>query len=82
MKNSQLYLANEFIRWIVVDGTKKKGTKRHAIFDNNQAKDAAMGGVEKGKWNNLSIHKLMKEAITWAELLEEIKKFLTLSESG
>ena len=49
LKGQQLGLADQFIRWIVVDGTKPSGTDRFAIFDNKGGKDAAMGGVRKGK---------------------------------
>ena len=78
--NSQLSLANQFIRWILVDGTRPRGLSRFAIFDNNEAKNAAMGGVSRGKQNNLRVKYLMKNAITWTQLIESIKTFIGLSE--
>lgn len=76
LDDQQLTLADQFIRWILVDGTKPKGTDRFAIFDNKQAKNAAMSGVSRGKQNNLRINELMKHAITWNKLSEELNIFL------
>lgn len=75
--DQQLNLADQVIRWILVDGIKPKGTSRFAIFDNKQAKSAAMGGVSKGKQNNLQVNKLMRSAITWDKLSEALEHFLT-----
>ena len=38
LRENKLKLMNHFIRWILVDGTKSRGTIRHAIFDNEQAR--------------------------------------------
>lgn len=73
----KLNLADQFIRWILVDGTKLKGTDRFVIFDNIQAKNAAMGGVvARGKTNNFRVNQLIKKAISWNELSKEIESFL------
>ena len=76
LKNTQLNLANQFIRWLLVDGTKSNGSERFVIFDNIQAKNAAMSGVEIGKQNNFRIETLVKNAITWDDFLQEVEKFL------
>ena len=76
LDNSKLSLANQFIRWILVDGTKPKGSSRFVIFDNDQAKSAAMGGVKKGKQNNFRVNDLMRNAITWTELIESLNRFI------
>lgn len=76
--NSQLSLANQFIRWLLVDGTRPKESSRFAIFDNNEAKNAAMGDVRRGKQNNLRVNDLMKSAITWTQLIESIRTFIAL----
>lgn len=75
--NQQLSLADHFTRWIFVNGTKPKGTNRFAIFDNRQAKNVTMGGVSRGKQNNLRVNELMRNAETWDELSEELEHFLT-----
>lgn len=74
---SQLNLADQFIRWIVVDGTKPKGSTRFAILNNNQAQNAAMGGVRREKQNNFRLNTLMSNAITWNELSKALEAFLT-----
>jgi hypothetical protein len=35
-----------------------------------------MGGVKKGKQNNFNVRILLENAITWNQLLEELKRFL------
>lgn len=72
----KLGLADQFIRWILADGTKSKGIERFVIFNNKQAKNSAMGSVKKGKQNNFRVNVLMRKAITWNKLLEEIEHFL------
>ncbi len=74
--NQQLGLADQFIRWILVDGVKPKGEGRFAIFDNKQAKNASMGGVSRGKQNNLRVNELMRNPITWDKLSKELEHFL------
>jgi hypothetical protein len=78
--SSQLSLANQFIRWILVDGTRPKESSRFVIFDNKEAKNAVMGGVKRGKQNNLRVNDSMKNPITWTQLIESIKTFIILQE--
>ncbi len=74
--NTRLRLADQHIRWILVDGTKPFGTKRFAIFSNSCAKGEAMGGVSREKQNNLRIKSLMTTAITWDDLSTEVESFV------
>lgn len=74
--NTRLHLADQYIRWILVDGTKPSGTKRFTIFDNSRAKSEAMGDVSRGKQNNLRISPLMTGAVTWDDLSRELQSFL------
>lgn len=76
LENSQLNLANQFIRWLLVDGTRPKGSSRFLIFDNIQAKNATMGGVRRGKQNNFRINVLVNNATTWDNFLRELEDFL------
>ncbi|MBA7680498.1 hypothetical protein ES703_88815 [subsurface metagenome] len=76
LEKAQLDLADRFIRWILVDGTKSLGTRRFVIVNNSQAKKHAMGGVSRGKQNNLRVNSLMAAAITWDDLSRELESFL------
>lgn len=76
LDDKQLSVCDEFIRWILIDGTKTKGAKRFAFFGTSTAQNAAMGTVRTGKQNNLRVNELMKEAITWGKLSQEIEHFL------
>ena len=76
LEATKLHSANQYIRWILMDGTKPFGTKRFAVFDNSLAKAAAMGGVSRGKQNNLRVKSLMTAAITWDDLSRELESFL------
>jgi hypothetical protein len=74
--DSQLGLADQFIRWILVDGTQPGGSSRYVVFSNHEAKNAAMNGVRRGKQNNFRVNHLMKNAITWPDLIKTIRVFL------
>lgn len=78
LKSSQLALSDQFCRWILVDGTRPIGSARFAIFSNTQARNATMGGVRRGKQNNLRVKTLMADAISWDELSQALESFLTL----
>jgi len=73
---SQLHLADTFIRWVLVDGTRPRGAARYVFFDNRLARGAAMGGVGRGKQNNLRVNHLLRSGITWDQLSEELERFL------
>lgn len=79
--SSQLKLADQLIRWMLVDGTRPIGSRRFVIFNNDQAKNSAMGGVSRGKQNNLRVNNLIANAITWDDLSAELESFLTSSET-
>lgn len=74
----KLSFLNQFICWILIDGTKEIGKRRYALFDNITAKSAAMGTVRKGKQNNFRINELMRKPLNWTELSEELQIFLRL----
>ena len=76
LSNPRLHLADQHIRWILVDGTKPTGAKRFAILDNTRAKSEAMGGVSRGKQNNLRISPLMTDALSWDDLSRQLQSFL------
>ena len=73
---SQLHLADAVIQWILVDGTRPRGTARYAFFDNSRAKAAAMAGVKPGKQNNFRVNQLLRNPITWDQLSQEVERFL------
>jgi len=76
LENSQLNLANQFTQWLLVDGTKPKGSSRFVVFDNIWARNAAMGGVRRGKQNNFRVYDLINNATTWDNLLKKLEFFL------
>ena len=69
-------LTDHYVRWIFADGTREVGSPRYAIFTADQARRAAMGEVQPGKQNNLSVKTLREYALTWAELKEQLETFL------
>jgi cation transport regulator ChaC len=77
LAEGRLALADVFTRWLLVDCTRNRGTPRYVIFDNSQARSAAMGGVARSKQNNLRVNQLMQHAVTWETLSNEIHNFLT-----
>ena len=76
LSSSDLALADHFSRWILVDGTLPYGEKRFALFCNSEARDAAMGGVRRGKQNNLRISSVMQHADNWDSLSNKLGAFL------
>jgi hypothetical protein len=72
----QMSVCDEFVRWLLIDGTRPRTTARFAFFGMKAAKNAAMGTVRKGKQNNLKVNQLMEEALTWNELSTNLKQFL------
>ena len=77
--NSHLSFLNQFMRWVVIDGTREFGEQRYAMVDNLAAKEAAMGVIKRGKQNNFRIKYLMDNAIDWKTLIKEIEVFLDQS---
>lgn len=65
------------VRWVLADLTKDPGEKRYAMFSSMTAREAAMGGVRKGKQNNFNVRKLMQEPGTWDDLSLALSYFLT-----
>ena len=76
LPDKQLELLNNNILWILGFGTMPIGTSRYKTFSCVDAKIAAMGGIRRGKQNNLRLSNLSDNLITWKELLEYINEFL------
>lgn len=77
LEDNLLSLANDFARWVLVDGTKSKGQNRYVFFDCKEAKKVTMNGVRRGKQNNFNVNVLMREAINWYDLSMQIDSFLS-----
>lgn len=77
LDDNLLSIADEFTRWVLVDGTKNSGQNRFVLFDCRKAKMAAMNGVQRGKQNNLKVNSLMSEAILWDDLSKQLDSFLS-----
>jgi hypothetical protein len=74
--NDSLSLFDTFVRWVYADATQLIGSARYALFTCAQAKAAAMGGVARGKQNNLRASALSGSLVTWRELCDDVQRFL------
>mgnify|MGYP001114247857 CR=1 FL=1 len=72
----KLLLLNTCVIWILGFGTIDKGNPRFAVFNSVEAKQAAMGGVRRGKQNNLRIRDFQNRLHTWSEVLRRLQDFL------
>jgi hypothetical protein len=74
--DTALPLFDGTIRWIYADGTRPAGSARYALFTCTKAKAAAMGGVARGKQNNLRTSALRDCLLTWHQLHDQLRCFL------
>jgi len=74
--DQDLALLDTAVRWILADATRPAGSARYALFDCRRAKAAAMGGVRKGKQNNLRMSALQDCFQAWPELLGQLQRFM------
>lgn len=74
--NKSLLLFDGIIRWVYADSTKPSGSQRYAMFTCTKAKSSAMGGVARGKQNNLRTSALEDCLLDWQGLCGEIGRFL------
>ena len=72
--NSDMRRFNSSIRWSLA--VKEGDHTKYAFFTCEDAKNSAMEGVKRGKQNNLKISKIIKEDISWENLLKEVTKFI------
>lgn len=72
----ELQIVDSSIRWILGMGAIPAGSPRYAMFTNTQAKKASMGGVARGKQNNLRVSDFQKQLITWDDLSKILYRFL------
>jgi hypothetical protein len=69
------------VRWAYADATQVVGSRRYCLFTSDKAKAAAMGGVTRGKQNNLRISALQESLVDWPRFLVEFERFLLPEES-
>ena len=74
--DASLPLLDGMIRWVYADATLPPGSPRYALFTCAKAKAAAMGGVARGKQNNLRTSALRDCLVAWNQLCEELHSFL------
>jgi len=79
--DSDLCLFDSSVRWVFVDANQPEGTNRYALFTCAEAKEAAMGEVERGKQNNLRVSHLGKYLVNWTDLGAQISDFLLAQSS-
>ena len=78
----QLAILDAHVRWAFANAMQRCGTTRYALLSCSQARDAAMGGVARGKQNNFRISALKSHCIDWPTLCEELLAFLSLQASA
>ena len=71
-----LEIADQTIAWVLGIGELPMGKPRYALFSSREAKAAAMGGVIRGKQNNLRVNDFREDLATWDELSGELGLFL------
>ena len=76
LSHEQLEKLYKNIIWVLGFGTMPIGTPRYKVFSCLEAKNAAMGGIRRGKQNNLRISDLTDNLMTWIEILEYTDGFL------
>ena len=81
LSEAELAAADQICRWILVDRTKPRDPAKFAFFSTSEARRAAMGGVQRGKQNNLNVRTLMSDAMTWHDLSRELEAYLCGPES-
>jgi hypothetical protein len=74
--DASLPLLDGAIRWVYADATSPIGSARYALFTCANAKAAAMGGVARGKQNNLRTSALRNCLLAWNPLCDEMRNFL------
>ena len=79
--HESLALLSGIVRWVYADATQPVGSCRYCLFTCETAKAAAMGGVVRGKQNNLRISALRESLVDWSGLRTQIQEFLLGQES-
>ena len=74
-------LLSSIVRWVYADATQAVGSRRYCLFTCEKAKAVAMGGVARGKQNNLRISALKENLVDWLRLRTQIQQFLLAGES-
>lgn len=64
------------MRWAYVDATASSGASRYALLTCEDAKAAAMGGVARGKQNNLRISAFRANLVSWVDFEKQVREFL------
>lgn len=72
----QLEILDNHVRWAFADATQPPGAARYALLTCSQARNAAMGGVARGKQNNFRISALKAHSIAWPPFCEQLLAFL------
>jgi hypothetical protein len=73
----QLANLDRHVRWAFVDATRPRGTPRYALLTCSEARNAAMGGVARGKQNNFKISAIKAYWTAWPTFCEHLLAFLS-----
>ena len=74
--SEELKTFNGSIIWALVDGTLEKGIERYCLLESQIIKNNMMGGVRKGKQNNLRIAALNNIYVNWETFCKQLVDFL------
>jgi hypothetical protein len=72
----ELGTLGELIAWVVGFGNIPLGIARYSWFSCIKAKKSAMGGIQRGKQNNLRVSYFKDSLITWDTLSQKLARFL------
>jgi len=75
-QDSDFGLLDPSIRWAYADALQAPGAKRYALLTCAAAKKAAMGGVVRGKQNNLRVAALRDSLVDWSRFQSDVTTFL------
>jgi hypothetical protein len=72
----ELAAFDPYVRWAIVDATRRPTEPRYGLFSCSRAKGAAMGCVARGKQNNLRLSSLASDLVEWSRFCDAFRKFL------
>jgi len=73
---NELEIFEKNILWVMGFGTLPEGSPRYKCLSSNDVQVTAMGGIRRGKQNNLRVSEWQNGLIEWGSLLDEVFEFL------
>jgi len=73
---ARLARLDDSVRWAYVDATRPVGSAKFGLFTSVEAKQAAMGGVGRGKHNNFGVSAFSTGLAEWSAFCHRLEVFL------